>query len=114
MGSRHSHRHLQHEKAFVGKSVLCLDGRLRARVLRAQEDPLLPLYLQPYDSNLPTTFMADTSPIEGMGFILTQEGEGGKKHVIHCRSVAAKKSWHGLSPLEAECLGGFMLVSTVT
>ena len=63
-----------------------------------------PLYLQHYDSNLPTTFMADTSPIEGTGFILTQEGKNGKKHIVRCGSVAANKSWRGLSLLESECL----------
>ena len=50
-----------------------------------------PLYLQPFNPFLPTTFMADMSPIEGTGFILTQEGKE-KQHMVRCGSVAAKKS----------------------
>ena len=47
----------------------------------------------------------DTSNIEGTGFILTQEDEEKNKRVAHCGSVAAKKSWHSLSPLESEAVG---------
>ena len=64
-----------------------------------------PLFLQPYDSSLPTTFSVDTSNLEGTGFILMQEGAQGKKRVVRCSSVAAKKSWAGLSPIEVEAVG---------
>ena len=64
-----------------------------------------PLFLRPFDTSLETTFMANTSSLEGTGFVLLQEDPEGKKRVVRCGSVAAKRSWAGLSPIEAECIG---------
>ena len=63
-----------------------------------------PLFLCPFDSNLETSFSVDTSNIEGTGFILMQEDEEKKTRVVCCGSVAAKKSWKSLSPLESEAV----------
>ena len=64
-----------------------------------------PLFLCPFDSNLETSFSVDISNIKGMGFILTQEDKEKKTWVVRCGSVAAKKSWRSLSPLESEAVG---------
>ena len=61
--------------------------------------------MKPFDPTLPITFMADTSSLEGTGFFLLQEEEDGKKWVVRCGSVAAKKLWASLSPIESECIG---------
>ena len=47
----------------------------------------------------------DTSNFEGTGFLLSQEDKEGKTRVVRCGSVAAKKSWKSLSPIEAEAVG---------
>ena len=64
-----------------------------------------PLFLCPFDSSLETTFSVDTSNLEGTGFLLSQEDKEGKTRVVRCGSVAAKKSWKSLSPIEAEAVG---------
>ena len=64
-----------------------------------------PLFLRPFDSSLETTFSVDTSNLEGTGFLLSQEDKEGKTRVVRCGSVAAKKSWKSLSPIEAEAVG---------
>ena len=51
-----------------------------------------PLYLHPFNTSLETTFMADTSSLEGTGFVLLQEDKEGKKRVVRCWSVAATHS----------------------
>ena len=37
--------------------------------------------------------------------MLTQDDKEGKTRVVRCGSVAAKRSWAGLSPMKAECIG---------
>ena len=64
-----------------------------------------PLFLRPFDPNLETSFAVDTSNLEGTGFLLSQEDEEGKTRVVRCGSVAAKKSWKTLSPIESEAVG---------
>ena len=64
-----------------------------------------PLFLRPFDTSLETTFMVDTSSLEGTGFVLLQEDKEGKKRVVRCGSVTAKCSWARLSPIKAECIG---------
>ena len=64
-----------------------------------------PLFLRPFDPNLETTFTVDTSNLKGMGFLLSQEDEEGKTSVVRCGSIAAKKSWKTLSPIESEAMG---------
>ena len=39
------------------------------------------------------------------GFVLLQEDAEGKKRVVRSGSVAAKKSWASLSPIESEAIG---------
>ena len=78
---------------------------MRVRIHQAQGNPHLPLFLRPFDPNLETSFPVDMSNIEGTGFLLMQEDDEVKTRVILCGSVAAKKSWKSLSPIESEAVG---------
>lgn len=64
-------------------------------------------YIKPFDPSLDTELLVDTSKVAGAGYLLIQrpQGEGEPVHIVRCGSVAAKKSWASMAPVEAEATG---------
>ena len=62
-------------------------------------------FIKAYDPDLYTELLVDTSKISGCGYILIQRTKEGVVHIIRCGSVAAKKGWASMAPIEAEATG---------
>ena len=63
------------------------------------------LYNKPLEPNLDTELLVDTSKVSGCGYILIQRTQEGAVHIVRCGSMAAKRGWAGMSPIESECIG---------
>ena len=62
-------------------------------------------FIKPFDPDLYTELLVDTSKVAGAGYILIQRTQDGVVHIVRCGSVAAKKSWASMAPIEAEATG---------
>ena len=62
-------------------------------------------FIKAYDPNLYTELLVDTSQVAGAGYILTQCTQAGMVNIIRCGSVAAKRSWASMAPIDAEGTG---------
>ena len=62
-------------------------------------------FIKPFDPDLDTELLVDTSKVSGCGYILLQRTQDGSIHIIRCGSMAAKRGWAGMSPIESECTG---------
>ena len=62
-------------------------------------------FIKPFDPDLDTELLVDTSKVAGCGYILLQLTQDGSVHIIQCGSMAAKRGWAGMSPIESECTG---------
>ena len=54
-------------------------------------------YIKPFDPELYTELLVDTSKVAGAGYILIQPSQDGTVHIVHCGSMAAKKSWASMA-----------------
>ena len=62
-------------------------------------------FIKAFDPNLYTELLVDTSKVAGAGYILIQRTQAGMVNIIRCGSVAAKRSWASMAPIEAEATG---------
>ena len=62
-------------------------------------------FIKAFDPNLDTKLLVDTFKVSGCGYILIQRTQEGAVHIIRCGSMAAKRGWAGMSPIESECTG---------
>ena len=62
-------------------------------------------FIKPFDPDLDTELLVDASKIAGCGYILKQRMQDGSIHIIRCGSMAAKRGWAGMSPIESERTG---------
>ena len=62
-------------------------------------------FIKAFDPNLHTELLVDTSKVPGCGYILIQRTQEGAVHIIRCGSMAAKRGWAGMSPIESEFRG---------
>ena len=62
-------------------------------------------FIKAFDPNLYTELLVDTSTVAGAGYILIQRTQAGMVNIIWCGSVAAKRSWASMAPIEAEATG---------
>ena len=62
-------------------------------------------FIKAFDPNLDTELLVDTSKVSGCGYILIQRTQEGAVHIIRCGSMAAKRGWAGMSPIESEFRG---------
>ena len=61
--------------------------------------------IKAFDPNLDTKLLVHTPKVAGCGYILIQRTQEGTVHIIRCGSMAAKRGWAGMSPIESECTG---------
>ena len=59
-------------------------------------------FIKAFDPNLYTELLVDTSKVAGAGYILIQRTQAVMVNIILCGSVAAKRSWASMAPIEAE------------
>ena len=62
-------------------------------------------YIKPFDPDLDSELLVDTSKVSGCGYILIQRNKEGGVNIIRCGSTAAKRGWAGMSPIESEATG---------
>ena len=62
-------------------------------------------YNKPFDPNLDTKLLVDTSRVSGCGYILIQRTPEGTVNKVRCGSMAAQRGWAGMSPIESEATG---------
>ena len=64
-------------------------------------------YIKPFDPELYTELYVDTSKVAGAGYILVQcqKDDADPVQIVGYGSVAAKKSWAYMAPVEAEATG---------
>ena len=61
--------------------------------------------IKAYNPDLYKEQLVDTCKVSGCGYILIQRTQEGVVHIIICGSVAAKRSWASMAPIEAEGTG---------
>ena len=62
-------------------------------------------YNKPFDPNLDTELLVDTSRVSGCSYILIQRTPEGTVNIVRCGSMAAQRGLAEMSPIESEATG---------
>ena len=87
---------LRNNTAFVWSPECEVEFKQMKAVLSDEQ------FIWPFDPDLDTELLVDTSKVSGCGYILLQRTQDGSIHIIRCGSMAAKRGWAGMSPMESE------------
>ena len=67
-------------------------------------------FIKPFNPDLDSELLVDTSKVAGCGYILIQRTQEGGVNIIRCGSMAAKQGWAVMSPIESKSTGiGWMV-----